>query len=191
MTAQALPSAPSTPGRKIHDAHRSAASDGSRPGGAAPRLDRIDRRILAELQADATLPLARLADRVGLSQTPCWKRVQKLEHAGVICRRVALVDPQKVGLGLTAFVSLSVADHSPAWRDRFITAMAAAPEVLELWRVAGQVDYLLKVVTSDMAAFDAFYLWITEAFEIRGVSSQLALERVAHTTALPIDVDVP
>lgn len=174
-----------TPG--VARAHE-VAKAGESPG---IRLDRIDRRILLELQADATLPVARLADRVGLSQTPCWKRVQRLEQAGVIVGRVALVDPRHVGLGLTAFMSVSVADHSPALREAFAGGVAAMPEVVEVWRITGQADFLLKVAVRDLEAFDAFYQRLTTTFELKAVSSQLALERVAHTTALPIDVEAP
>ena len=156
---------------------------------AKPILDRIDRRILRALQADATLPLAQLADQVGLSQTPCWKRVQKLEAMGVLTSRVALVDPGKIGLELTAFVSISAPDHSTAWREGFDRAVAALPEVVEVWRVAGDADFLLKVVVRDLPAFDGFYRRLTAAVELTAVNSQLALERVAHTTALPIPLD--
>ena len=156
-----------------------------------PFLDRIDRKIIVELQRDATVPLARLADQVGLSQTPCWKRVQKLEQAGVITRRVALVDPHKVSLGLTAFVAVSATDHSPAWRETFVNAVETMSEVLEVWRMAGDVDYLLKVVVRDLQAFDAFYHRLTKAIDLKTVSSQLALERVACTTALPVPLDEP
>ena len=151
-----------------------------------PRLDRIDRRILTELQRDATLPLARLADRVGLSPTPCWKRVRKLEEAGVIARRVALVDPGKAGLGLTAFVAVTAQDHSPASQTALAATLAGLPEVLEVWRLAGEADYLLKVVTPDMAAFDSFYRRLTARLALKAVTSQLALERVSYSTALPI-----
>lgn len=168
---------------------RPPRSGEAKPTGAPLRLDRIDRRIVNELQADATLPLARLADRVGLSQTPCWKRIQKLEQAGVITRRVALVDPAKVSLGLTAFVAVSAADHGPDWRDSFHRVTAAMPEILEIWRVVGEADYLLKVVVRDLAAFDAFYGRLTASIALKSVSSQLALERVAHTTALPVPPD--
>ncbi len=170
-------------------AGRPPEAEKAKPDGFPLRLDRIDRRIVNELQADATLPLARLADRVGLSQTPCWKRIQKLEQAGVITGRVALVDPTKVSLGLTAFVAVSAADHGPAWRDSFYRVTAAMPEILEIWRVAGEADYLLKVVVRDLPAFDAFYGRLTSSIELKSVSSQLALERVAHTTALPIPSD--
>lgn len=180
--------------RESHAADRPPPAGEPQPGPMSNRpvqLDRIDRRILAELQRDATLPLARLADRVGLSQTPCWKRVQKLEQAGVITRRVALVDPHKLGLNVTTFVAVAAVDHGMAWREAFATAITSMPEVMEVWRMAGEADYLLKVVLEDMSALDAFYRRLTNAVALRSVASHIALERVLHTTALPIDIDTP
>ena len=153
------------------------------------KMDRIDRKILVELQQDATVSLAQLADRVGLSQTPCWKRVQKLQQTGVIARRVALVDPQKVGIGLTAFVALTASDHSATWRDAFTQAVEAMAEVTEIWRMAGETDYLLKVVAKDMAAFDSFYRRLTETLDLRSVTSSFAMERVAYSTAVPVPLE--
>jgi Lrp/AsnC family transcriptional regulator len=150
-------------------------------------LDRIDRRILSELMRDATLPIAQLAERVGLSQTPCWKRVQKLEAAGIITGRVALVDPAAIGLGLTVFVEIEAADHTPEWRAAFAAAVADNPEIQEVHRMAGEVDYLLKVVVSGMAAYDAFYLDLTQRLPCRNVTSNFSMERMKATTALPID----
>jgi Lrp/AsnC family transcriptional regulator len=150
-------------------------------------LDRIDRRILFELMRDATLPVAQLAERVGLSQTPCWKRVQKLEAAGVITGRVAIVDPAAVGLGLTVFVEIEAADHTPDWRTAFAALVAASGEVQEVHRMAGEVDYLLKVVVSGMQAFDAFYLDLTRRLPCRNVTSRFSMERIKATTALPVD----
>ena len=115
-------------------------------------LDQIDRKILTELQRDATLPIATLADKVGLSQTPCWKRVQKLEAAGIITHRVALVDPRKVGLGLTVLCEIEAANHTPAWRETFLTVVSAFPEVVEVLRLGGLSDYMLRVVVPDMTA---------------------------------------
>ena len=109
-----------------------------------PALDRIDRKILHELMRDCTLPVAQLAERVGLSQTPCWKRVQKLEAAGVITGRVALVAPERIGLGLTVFVEIEAADHSPAWRESFAALVAGTPQIVETHRMAGEVDYLSR-----------------------------------------------
>ncbi|WP_434290425.1 Lrp/AsnC family transcriptional regulator [Celeribacter sp. SCSIO 80788] len=150
-------------------------------------LDLIDRKIMAELMRDATLPVAQIADRVGLSQTPCWKRIQKLDAAGVIERRVALADPQKLGVGLVVFVLIEAADHSPEWRQRLCSAIETCPEVMEVWRVAGQLDYLLRIAVPDMAAFDLLYSRLTEAVPIRKLTSHMALERLSFTTAYPVD----
>ena len=152
-----------------------------------PTLDRIDRKILHELMRDATLPVTQLADRVGLSQTPCWKRVQKLEATGVIFGRVALVDPARIGLGLTVFVEIEAADHTPEWRAAFAGMVSDYPEVLEVHRMAGEVDYMLKVVVGNMEAYDAFYLDLTSRLACRNVTSKFSMERVKMTTALPID----
>lgn len=150
-------------------------------------LDRIDRRILFELMRDATLPVAQLAERVGLSQTPCWKRVQKLEAAGVITGRVAIVDPAALGLGLTVFVEIEAADHTPDWRAAFAGVVADYPEIQEVHRMAGEVDYLLKVVVSGMAAYDAFYLDLTQRLPCRNVTSKFSMERMKATTAFTVD----
>ncbi len=150
-------------------------------------LDRIDRRILHELMRDATLPVSQLAERVGLSQTPCWKRVQKLEAAGIITGRVALVTPEKVGLGLTVFVEIEAADHTPDWRATFAAIVEDYPEIQEVHRMAGEVDYMLKVVVRGMAAYDAFYLALTQRLACRNVTSKFSMERMKATTALPID----
>lgn len=150
-------------------------------------MDLIDRKILATLQADATLSIQQIADRVGLSQTPCWKRIQKLEQSGVIKGRVALVEPTAIGLGLTVFVSVSTDDHSPAWREAFARKVTEFPEVMDLYRMAGEVDYMLRVVVRDMAAYDAFYKRLTDAVEIKSVVSRFAMEAIKGTTAYPID----
>lgn len=150
-------------------------------------LDRIDRKILYELMRDATLPVSQLAERVGLSQTPCWKRVQKLETAGIITGRVALVDPATIGLGLTVFVEIEAADHTPEWRVAFAKVVEDYPEIVEVHRMAGNVDYLLKAMVSGMAAYDAFYLDLTQRLACRNVTSKFSMERMKATTALPID----
>lgn len=153
----------------------------------APHLDRIDRRILFELMRDATLPVSQLAERVGLSQTPCWKRVQKLEAAGVITGRVAIIDPASIGLGLSVFVEIEAADHTPEWRAAFAEVVGDYPEIQEVHRMAGEIDYLLKVVVSGMAAYDALYLDLTQRVPCRNVISKFSMERIRATTALPID----
>jgi Lrp/AsnC family transcriptional regulator len=149
-------------------------------------MDLIDRKILDLLQADATLSIAEIADRVGLSQTPCWKRIQRLEAQGVIERRVALLNPEKLGLGLTVFVSVETNDHSQAWLARFAEIVTALPEVLEFYRMAGDVDYMLRVVVPDMAAYDLFYKRLIAAIPLKNVSSRFAMERVKASTMLPI-----
>lgn len=157
----------------------------------APSLDRIDRKILHELMRDVTVPIAQLAERVGLSQTPCWKRVQKLEAMRVVTGRVAIVDPARIGLGLTVFVEIEAADHTPAWRDAFAAFVDEAAEIVEVHRMAGDVDYLLKVAVSDMAAYDAFYLSLTGRIHCRNVTSKFPMERMKATTALPINTTDP
>lgn len=152
-----------------------------------PVLDLIDRKIVAALMQDATIPIAQIADKVGLSQTPCWKRIQKLEANGVILRRVALADPAKLGFGLTVFVGIEAPDHGAEWRDGFARAIDRLPEVMEGWRMAGDIDYLLRVVVPDMAAFDRFYKALTDAVAIKNVTSQFAMERLRHTTAYPVN----
>jgi Lrp/AsnC family transcriptional regulator len=154
-----------------------------------PTLDRIDRRILKELMRDATIPVAQLAERVNLSQTPCWKRVRKLEEAGFITGRVALVDPQSIGLGLIVFVEIEAADHTPAWREALLRTLDGFPEVVEAYRLAGDVDYLLKVAVPDMTAFDQFYNSLTAGLPCRNVTSKFAMERIKSTTAWPIDTE--
>ena len=149
-------------------------------------LDVIDRRILRELQADATVPIADLAERVGLSQTPCWKRVKRLTEAGVITRRVALLDPEKLNLGLAVFVSVRTNRHDQEWLDLFASAASAMPEVVEFYRLSGDTDYLLKVRVKDIAAYDAFYRRLIARVPLADVSSAFAMEQIKSTTALPV-----
>ena len=151
------------------------------------RLDLIDRKIVSELMRDATLPVAQIAGRVGLSQTPCWKRIQKLEASGVIEKRVALANPRALGLGLTAFVAIEAPDHGPAWRDIFGAEVAKLPEIMEVWRMAGEMDYLLRVSVPDMAAYDLLYRRLTDAVPIRNITSHFAMERLRFSTAYPIE----
>lgn len=150
-------------------------------------LDLIDRKIVAELMRDATLPVAQIADKAGLSQTPCWKRIQKLEAAGILTGRVALADPTKLGFGLTVIVGIEAPDHSAEWRDAFAAATDAFPEIMEVYRMAGEIDYLLRVAVADMSAFDQFYKRLTDAVPIKNVTSHFAMERMKFTTAYPID----
>lgn len=165
-------------------------AESNHPGKAACRmdaLDLIDRKIVAELMRDATLPVAQIADKVGLSQTPCWKRIQKLEASGVLTGRVALADPTALGFGLTVFVGIEAADHSAEWREAFAKATRAIPQIMEVYRMAGDMDYLLRVAVPDMAAFDALYKRLTDALPIKNVTSHFAMERMTFTTAYPVD----
>ncbi|GGW35540.1 AsnC family transcriptional regulator [Gemmobacter lanyuensis] len=150
-------------------------------------LDLIDRKIVAALMQDATLPIAQIADRVGLSQTPCWKRIQKLESAGVLMRRVALADPVRLGLGLTVFVGIEAPDHSAEWREAFGQAVQSIPQIMEVYRMAGEMDYLLRVAARDMTDFDTLYRQLTDAVPIKNVTSHFAMERIKFTTAYPLD----
>jgi Lrp/AsnC family transcriptional regulator len=149
-------------------------------------MDAIDHKILMALQKDATMSVAALAAEVGLSQTPCWKRVQKLEQTGVITGRVAIVSPEAVGLGLTVFVEVETLDHSAAWLSDFARGLSALPEVVELYRMAGDVDYMLRVVVEDMAAYGGFYKALIGRFALKNVTSRFAMERVKQSSILPI-----
>lgn len=135
------------------------------------------------------LGAVRIANRVGLSQTPCSKRIRKLEQTGVLIGRVAIVAPESIGLGLTVLVSIETDDHSKEWRARFAASVSAMPEVMELYRMAGEVDYLLRVLVSDMAAYDAFYKKLPDAVLLKNVTSRFAIERIKLTTAYPIDTE--
>jgi len=156
------------------------------PIDTARRLDAIDRKILTVLQEDASLSVAEIGERVGLSSTPCWKRIQRLESEGIILRRVALVDQNKIGLGITVFVSVESGDHSDAWLEKFADAVSAMPEVMEFYRMAGDVDYMLRVVVADMQSYDIFYKKLISAVALKNVTSRFAMEKIKSVTALPV-----
>ena len=149
-------------------------------------LDQIDRRILRELQADATIPIAELAERAGLSQTPCWKRVKRLTESGIIERRVAMLDRDQLDLGLVVCDSIRTSRHDEAWLTAFAKGAASLPEVVEFYRMSGETDYLLKVIVKDIGAYDAFYKRLIAAAPLQDVSSSFAMEQIKFTTALPI-----
>ena len=149
-------------------------------------MDAIDRKILALLQEDASLSVAAIGHRVGLSSTPCWKRIQKLEGDGVIQKRVALIDQDKLGLGVTVFVSVQTGDHSEEWLKKFAQVVEAMPQVMEFYRMAGDVDYLLRVVVPDIHGYDVFYKELIAAVPLKNVTSRFAMEKIKSTTALPI-----
>lgn len=149
-------------------------------------MDSTDRKILAILQEDASISVADVAKQVNLSQTPCWRRIQKLQDNGVITRRVALVDPDALGLGLTVFVEIETGDHSKDWLDGFAAAVTEMPEVMEIYRMAGDVDYMLRITVPNMAAVDAFYQRLIAMVPLKNVTSRFAMERVKYTTAYPV-----
>lgn len=149
-------------------------------------LDKMDLKILALLQRDCTRSVAEIGKEVGLSTTPCWRRIQKLEEAGVIQRRVALLDPRQVNAGVTVFVQIKTDQHSIDWLERFHAAVSDIPEVVELYRMSGEIDYLMRVVVPDIAAYDAFYKKLIARIEIAKVSSAFAMEQIKYTTELPL-----
>ena len=150
-------------------------------------LDRIDRRILAILQRDATMPVAEIGKKVGLSTTPCWRRIQKMEEDGVIRRRVAILNPAKVNAGVTVFVAVRTNEHNDAWMRKFSAVVEELNEVVEFYRMSGEVDYLLRVVVPDIAAYDAFYKRLISKINLSDVSSSFAMGQIKYTTSLPLD----
>jgi len=149
-------------------------------------MDAIDKKILTVLQEDASLSVAEIGQRVGLSSTPCWKRIQRLEGDGVIQKRVALVDQDKIGLGVTVFVSIETGDHSDAWLTRFAETVRTMPEVLEFYRMAGDIDYMLRVVVQDIPGYDAFYKKLIASIPLKNVTSRFAMEKIKASTSLPV-----
>lgn len=150
-------------------------------------MDSIDRELLKLLQDDAQLPLNQLAEAVNLSPTPCWRRIQRMKEAGVITKQVMLVDPKKVNLKVTVFMAVRTNQHNQRWFDTFRAAVDAIPEVVEFYRMSGEVDYLLRVVVPDIAAFDSVYQRLIKSVELFDVSSSFAMEEIKFTTALPLD----
>jgi Lrp/AsnC family transcriptional regulator len=151
------------------------------------QLDQIDRKILTCLQDDVTLSIAEIAERAGVSASPCWRRIRRLEEEGVIRRRVALLDPVKMRVGVTVFVSIRTSHHNTKWAEHFCRSVSQIPEVLEFHRMSGNVDYLLRVVVPDIAAYDAVYKRLIEMADMLDVSSSFSMEQIKYTTALPTD----
>jgi Lrp/AsnC family transcriptional regulator len=150
-------------------------------------MDDADRRILHWLQIDATMPIAELAERAGLSASPCWRRVQKLTADGVIRARVALLDAARVNVGVNVFVSIRTNQHKKAWADAFCACVMVLPEVVGFYRMAGNVDYLLHIVVPDIAGYDSVYKRLIERIELSDVSASFAMETLKSTTALPLN----
>jgi len=150
-------------------------------------MDRIDKRILSHLQEDSNESVADIARSVGLSTTPCWRRIQKLERAGVVRKRVALLDRHEINLGVDVFVAIKTNQHNAKWLAGFTAVVEDLPEVVEFYRMSGDIDYLMRVVVQDISAFDKFYKRLIERVQLSDVSSSFAMEQIKYTTALPLD----
>ena len=152
-------------------------------------MDKTDRKILALLQEDAAQPIADIARKIGLSVTPCWRRIQKLEEDGVIRARVALLEATKIGLGMSVFVAIKTDQHNADWLAEFARTISQRKEVVEFYRMSGEVDYLLRVVVPALAAYDRFYKDLIAEVRLTDVSSSFAMEEIKYTTALPLGED--
>ncbi|MFZ0468149.1 MAG: Lrp/AsnC family transcriptional regulator [Thiogranum sp.] len=152
-------------------------------------MDAVDRKILNLLQTDASLTVKQIAEQIPLSVTPCWKRIQKLEEKHFIRARVALLDPKMVNASVTVFVAIKTDQHTGEWIERFDREVARLPEVMEVYRMSGEVDYLLRVVTSSIEAYDQFYKKLIGRIELSNVTSSFAMEQIKYTTALPINIE--
>ena len=150
------------------------------------KIDAIDRELLRLLQDDAQTPMARLAEAVNLSPTPCWRRIQRLKDEGVITKQVTLLDPKKLNLGVTVFVAVRTSHHTQAWFETFHAAVKEIPEVVEFYRMSGDVDYLLRVVVPSIGAYDVVYKRLIRSSDLFDVSSSFAMEELKFTTALPL-----
>ena len=151
------------------------------------RLDRYDRRILGQLQTDADITAADLAEQIGLSTNACWRRIKRLHEQGIIRRQVALLDEHNLGLKVTVFVSVKTSQHTDEWLRQFADGVSAIPEVVEFYRMSGDIDYLLKIVVKDIEDYDRVYKKLISVAPMHDVSSSFAMERIKSSTALPLD----
>ena len=150
-------------------------------------FDAIDKMLLRSLQEDASKPVAELAERVNLSVNACWRRIKRFEEQGIIRARVALLDPEQLGLQLTAFVSVKTNQHNPEWLDEFARGVEAIPEVVEFYRLSGDIDYLLKIRLRDINDYDRVYKALIATAPIADVSSSFTMEEMKYTTAIPVN----
>ena len=150
-------------------------------------MDRIDKKILALLQTDASMPVSVIASKVGLSTTPCWRRIQNFEKSGVINKRVTLLNRDELNIGIDVFVAIKTSQHSAKWLEKFAKAVTSFSEVVEFYRMSGEIDYLMRVVVPDIHSFDNFYKRLIQKVDIDDVSSSFAMERLKYTTELPLD----
>ena len=151
------------------------------------RLDKIDLQILSMLQQDTSMPVSTIAEKVRLSSTPCWRRIQRLEAEGVIRKRVALLDAAKLNVGVTVFVAVKTSRHNQEWFEKFAAAVMKLPEVVEFYRMSGEMDYLLRVIVPDIAGYDAVYKKLIKTADLFDVSSSFAMEQIKYTTSLPLN----
>lgn len=151
-------------------------------------MDAVDRKILKLLQTDASLTVKDISRQIHLSVTPCWKRIQKLEEQGFIRARVALLDPVLIDANVTVFVAIKTDQHTTEWIERFSRAVSDMPEVMEIYRMSGEIDYLMRVAVSSIEAYDRFYRSLVDRIELYNVTSSFAMERMKYTTSLPINV---
>ncbi len=150
-------------------------------------MDKFDKKILEILQKNCSLSVSEVAQQVGLSTTPCWRRIQALEKSGVITGRVALVEPSMVNVGLTVFVMVKTSQHNEQWLNKFSDAIKDIPEIMEFYRLSGDIDYLLRIVVPDMKSFDKFYKKLITKADFSNISSSFAMEEIKFTTQLPLD----
>jgi len=150
-------------------------------------MDKFDKAIIELLQQDSSLSINHIAEKIGLSPTPCWRRIQSLEKQGILQKKVTLANPEKLNVGLTVFVVVRTNQHNPKWLDEFASIGKEFPEIMEFYRMSGDIDYLLKVVVPDMAAYDTFYKKLISRKSFSDISSSFAMEELKYTTALPVD----
>ena len=152
------------------------------------KLDEIDRRILAELQRDGTLSVDQVSERVNLSRNACWRRIKRLEDESVITGRVALVDPEALGLGLTVFVIVRTSRHDPEWLKAFREAVLSLPEIIGVYRMSGDLDYVLRARVADVKAYDRLYQRLIAKAPLSDVSASFVMEEIRETTVLPVEI---
>ncbi len=150
-------------------------------------MDKFDKAILEAMQDDASLSVAQIADKASLSKTACWHRIQKLEGEGVITKKVTLLDAKKINLGLTVYMVIRTNRHDQEWLDEFANAVTNIPEILEINRLSGDIDYLLRAVVPDMEGYDKMYKKLISTTSLYDVSSSFVMEEVKNTTTLPLD----
>ncbi len=154
---------------------------------ASETFDRLDRRLIAELQRDCGQSIEALGDKIGLSRNACWRRIRRLEEDGVITARVALADPEALGLALTAFIAVRAGRHSDDWLKKFHAAVRDLPEITGVYRTTGEVDYLIRAELADMKSYDALYQRLIAKIDLADVSASFVMEKIKETTALPVE----